>query len=151
MAQPRPRFKPLFKAGKFFRVHVYDPPNSSEWKENFGIRVGRILPSNFPVIGPVELNTLVYKKIPDNYSSAYRYLAEAGLIRPEKKPDADNYIKSIKDALSKIAWSDDSQVVLGECEKFYSAVPRVEFTMRYKERPMDKISLKKGKKEANDE
>ena len=53
----------------------------------------------------------------------------AGLIRPTKKPDLDNVIKSILDALNKVAYHDDTQIVSLSMEKFYSDSPRVEVTI----------------------
>ena len=41
-----------------------------------------------------------------------------------KKPDADNIIKCILDALNGLAYHDDSQVVGVICQKFYAEVPR---------------------------
>ncbi len=54
--------------------------------------------------------------------------AERGEIRPTTKPDLDNYLKAIKDALKGICWRDDSQVVAYRepFGKYYSAKPRVE-------------------------
>ena len=147
MAQPRPRFK-VIRKGKFYTVHTYDPPEADEWKEEFGERVGRMLPDGFPAGGPVELHACAFRPIPADYSLGLRYLCEAGLVRPEKRPDADNYVKAVKDALSGWAWRDDSQVTLASCEKFYSARPRVEMTIRYRARPMDRIEKKKKKADA---
>ena len=50
----------------------------------------------------------------------------AGYIRPAKKPDIDNVIKSILDALNGVAYHDDTQVVAVFAEKYYSDTPRVE-------------------------
>lgn len=50
----------------------------------------------------------------------------AGEIRPAKKPDADNIIKSICDALNGLAYVDDSQIVTVQCRKLYSNVARCE-------------------------
>ena len=49
-----------------------------------------------------------------------------GDIRPTKKPDMDNVIKIIADALNKIAYRDDTQIVDCQVRKFYSEKPRVE-------------------------
>jgi len=148
MAQPRPRFR-VIRQGAFHRVHAYDPPESDSWKEEFGIKVGALLPEGFPKKGTVEIRAKVFKKIPKSYSSGLRWLCEAGEVRPEKKPDADNYVKAIKDALTGWVWEDDSQAVLVECEKFYSAVPRVEFVVRYRDRPLDRIAKKKRERESD--
>ncbi|CZR99694.1 Endodeoxyribonuclease RusA [Clostridioides difficile] len=49
-----------------------------------------------------------------------------GLIRPSKKPDLDNIIKSVADSLNGIAYKDDSQIVEVVSKKYYSDKPRVE-------------------------
>ncbi|MFL8231041.1 RusA family crossover junction endodeoxyribonuclease, partial [Clostridioides difficile] len=49
-----------------------------------------------------------------------------GLIRPNKKPDLDNIIKSVADSLNGIAYKDDSQIVEVVSKKYYSDRPRVE-------------------------
>ena len=53
----------------------------------------------------------------------------AGQIRPTKKPDADNCAKSVLDALNKIAFDDDSQIVELHVNKYYSENPRVTITL----------------------
>lgn len=47
-------------------------------------------------------------------------------IRPAKKPDADNIIKAIADALNDVAYCDDKQIVDCSISKYYSDKPRVE-------------------------
>lgn len=48
------------------------------------------------------------------------------LMFPTKKPDIDNIAKSILDALNKLAYRDDTQVVTLHMEKHYAENPRVE-------------------------
>jgi Holliday junction resolvase RusA-like endonuclease len=50
-------------------------------------------------------------------------------IRPTKKPDVDNIAKSIQDALNKVLYRDDSQIVLLIVGKRYADVPRVEVSI----------------------
>lgn len=45
-------------------------------------------------------------------------------ILPDKKPDIDNCIKSITDALNGIAYADDKQVVEVHAYKYYSEEPQ---------------------------
>lgn len=47
-------------------------------------------------------------------------------IRPAKKPDADNIIKAIADALNDVAYYDDKQIVDCSISKYYSDNPRIE-------------------------
>ena len=49
-----------------------------------------------------------------------------GEIRHTKKPDAENVSKSILDALNKLAYDDDSNIVELHIEKWYSDSPRAE-------------------------
>ena len=49
-----------------------------------------------------------------------------GAIRPTKKPDIDNILKAIFDALNGYAFEDDSQIVFVTAEKFYAEEPFVE-------------------------
>lgn len=49
-----------------------------------------------------------------------------GDIRPTKKPDADNILKVIADALNGLAYDDDAQIVEARIVKRYAEAPRVE-------------------------
>lgn len=47
-----------------------------------------------------------------------------------KKPDIDNLIKGLFDALNGIAWADDNQVYkISSIEKIYSEKPGIEFSL----------------------
>lgn len=48
---------------------------------------------------------------------------------PTKKPDTDNILKIIKDALNGVAYYDDAQVGMAVVAKHYSENPRVEVTI----------------------
>lgn len=47
----------------------------------------------------------------------------AGAIRPTVKPDTDNVIKVVLDALNKLAWVDDKQVIDIRAGKWYAEQP----------------------------
>ena len=46
-------------------------------------------------------------------------------ISPTKKPDIDNIVKVVLDALNKLAFIDDNRVTKIEVEKRYSKNPKV--------------------------
>lgn len=48
------------------------------------------------------------------------------VIRPTKKPDIDNVLKSLFDGLNKVAYNDDTQIIGVICEKHYSMCERLE-------------------------
>ena len=49
----------------------------------------------------------------------------SGEIKPTKKPDADNIVKIICDALNNIAYKDDTQVVDLQVKKIYGGTEKV--------------------------
>jgi len=79
-----------------------------------------------PLEGPLSMTVNAYFQVPKSASNYRRKKMMLGEIRPTKKPDADNVLKSVADALNKLAYNDDSQIVRVKVEKWYSEVPRVE-------------------------
>jgi Holliday junction resolvase RusA-like endonuclease len=71
---------------------------------------------------PLILDMLVQVQIPQSWSKKKRVAAMSGEIRPTKKPDFDNYAKTV-DALNLIVWIDDAQIVDGRVRKVYSEQP----------------------------
>ena len=60
-----------------------------------------------------------YFKIPKSYTKGKRLACAYNINRPDKKPDTDNILKVVMDALNKVAYSDDSKVVEVRCNKWY--------------------------------
>lgn len=76
--------------------------------------------------GPLRMIIRAFYKIPKNASKKDKKLMEQNIIRPTKKPDMDNIIKIIADALNGLAYRDDSQIVECTIEKYFSDEERVE-------------------------
>lgn len=74
----------------------------------------------------LHVSMTAYYPIPKSASRKKKEEMSAGRIRPAKKPDIDNIIKSVLDALNGVAYHDDTQVVAVFAEKYYSDTPRVE-------------------------
>jgi len=81
-----------------------------------------------PIEGSVRLNLSAYMRIPKT-SKKKTEAMERGEIRPTKKPDLSNILKSVEDALNDLAYLDDSQIVSATVEKRYSSRPRIELTI----------------------
>ena len=47
------------------------------------------------------------------------------IIRPTVKPDLDNLDKAVMDALNKVAYKDDSQIVAKVSKKHYAEIPNI--------------------------
>ncbi len=74
---------------------------------------------------PLQADIIAYFPIPKSTSMKRKKMMLEGKIRPTKKVDIDNCMKIIFDALNKIAYYDDAQIVSTRCEKYYSDNPRV--------------------------
>lgn len=74
----------------------------------------------------LKVSIKAYYDIPASKSKKMKEAMAHGTIRPTKKPDCDNVIKSVLDALSSVAYHDDVQVVDVTLCKWYSYEPRIE-------------------------
>lgn len=90
------------------------------------VRSEFVIGGNKKMDGELNMKVKAFFSIPKSVSHKKAALMECGVIRPTKKPDADNILKIIADALNKVAYDDDSQIVSATVEKYYSNQPRVE-------------------------
>jgi Holliday junction resolvase RusA-like endonuclease len=124
IAQGRPRATSM--GG---HIHMYDPKASRDYKQYVRLAAAEHKPK-VPYEGPLEITVKVFRPIPKSFSQKRAKIAESGGLRPITKPDADNYVKLIKDALKSVIWKDDAQVVDMHVSKFYSDNPRIEVTVK---------------------
>jgi Holliday junction resolvase RusA-like endonuclease len=76
------------------------------------------------ISGPISMVISLFFQIPESWSNKKRLSALNGTVRPTVKPDLDNCVKSLCDAINGIVWHDDKQVVEVTVKKFYSDRPR---------------------------
>lgn len=63
-----------------------------------------------PLEGPLTVAVTALLPIPKSETIARKKLMHDDLIRPTKKPDIDNIVKAVLDALNGVAWVDDKQI-----------------------------------------
>ena len=121
----RPRFK---KVGNF--VQTYSDAKTTNY-ENL-VKLSYINSGCEPYLNGEALicEMIVYYPIPKSTSKKKTIDMLNRKIFPTKKPDIDNVVKSILDALNKVAFTDDTQVVELHCYKFYGTEPKVEVTIK---------------------
>ena len=105
---------------------AYDPGKSKDYKDTVYSIALQHRPAT-PIAGAVSLTIRVFRATPKAFSKKKVLEAEAGLILPTTKPDAENYAKGATDALTGIMWVDDSQIVSLHVSKMFSSSPRMEF------------------------
>lgn len=130
VAQGRPRFS---RQGGF--VKTYDPIKSRTYKALIRLELQPLLsdPDFTPIDKACCLNLKVFRALPKSFSKKKREEALLGYIRPTTKPDTDNYVKGVLDALNGTALKDDSVVCEIFARKFYSERPRIEVVLEAKE------------------
>ena len=124
VAQGRPRFS---NRGGF--VKAYDPQKSRDFKDYVRLAASEHAPDQL-LDEPLNLEVTFYRPIPKSFSKKKTTEAENGEILPTSKPDIDNYLKGVKDALSGIIWRDDNCITDVFMRKRYSNRPRIEITVK---------------------
>lgn len=104
------------------RVRVYDPATAEGWKSEIA-NAGRPFVPETPLEGPLFVGLEFYFPRPKNH---YRTGKMKSVLRDSapgyhtSKPDADNVIKAVMDALTTLRfWNDDSQVCDVRARKLY--------------------------------
>lgn len=112
--QGRPRF---FRRGN--HVGAYDPAKSRVWKKLVADTASAH--GCKPLDGPLYLSAHFRIQRPKTMT----------VIEPHyKRPDIDNLIKALKDALTGICWHDDAQVCFLITSKTYSDTPGVDVEIK---------------------
>lgn len=71
--------------------------------------------------GAVAVRITAHQALPQRATKAQRAAAERGEIHPIRKPDLDNIVKIVLDALNGAAYRDDTQVLQLDARKIYTA------------------------------
>ena len=118
VAKSRPRFT------KFGRT--YTPEKTVNYENLIRIEYKQQCRGVFFNENILRMSVKAYLGIPKSTSKKLRAEMEAMLHRPTKKPDVDNILKVVADALNEVAYHDDKQIVSASIEKYYSEQPRIE-------------------------
>lgn len=120
----RPRYS---RRGEY--VHTYTPKKTKDFEEAIRFEFMASTCEAMPVYDReinLKANVLIGVSIPKSYSKKKRALCRDRVLAPSKKPDIDNVLKSIFDALNGYAFADDVQIVRVVAEKVYAEEPFVE-------------------------
>lgn len=135
---PRPRFRLINRKnfvneamnnGSF--VHVFQPyakEDSMYMKRLLGQELQEL---NSIIWSPCIVNIDLFLKTPTALNSIDKILSEIGLERCITKPDWDNAGKKYTDMFNANLWLDDTLVISGTVNKYYSILPRVEIKIRF--------------------
>jgi Holliday junction resolvase RusA-like endonuclease len=126
VGEPRGKGRPRFtRAGM-----AYTPAKTRSYEAALQLAAQDAMAGRPPLEGPLTLIVEAHMPIPASWSGKQQKLAAAGQRRPTGRPDFDNLLKPL-DALNKVVWSDDAQVVDVRCVKLYSERPRLIVTVEH--------------------
>lgn len=99
-------------------VSLITPPDTKEAEAKVREAFRRAHPRHKPYTGPVLLRFTAVFETPKSFNRALREAAARGQLYAVKKPDKDNIEKLIVDALNRIAFVDDQQVMGGGLKRY---------------------------------
>ena len=111
-------------------VHMYADPKTAAYEKMLAQAASLYMRGKQPTTKPVAILVHAFRRIPQSWSVRDREAALAGAIMPTARPDADNNLKVVQDALNKIVWHDDSQIVDARCIKRFSSRPALRVEVR---------------------
>ena len=129
----RPRFCRVGKG-----VRTYTPPKTAEYEARVraafeAAHGGFRLPEGVPL----RLSVMAVFSVPKSTSKRRAREMIDGKVPHTKKPDADNVLKAVADALAGVAFADDAAIVEMHIEKRYGSDPLTAVALSVVERYAD--------------
>lgn len=119
---PRGKGRPRFgRRGSF--VAVWTDKKTTGYENLLSDAAIEAMKPALPHLGALSVRIEAGMPIPDSWSQKKQRAAIAGDVAHIGKPDFDNIAKIVGDALNKIVWKDDSQIIVCAFRKFYAADP----------------------------
>ena len=117
--EPVAKGRPRFSSG-----HIYTPVKTKDfemfiagaWFSKYG---------GLRLKGPIAARLEFGVKIPKSTSKKQKALMLEGKVKPDKRPDLDNYIKAVLDGLNMAAFDDDGAITNITASKLYADRPYV--------------------------
>lgn len=94
---------------------------NKDWRATVALAASQVFKS--PIKGPVKLHIIFWLPRPKGHYGSGKSAGKLKLGVPfwhDKRPDGLKLRRTIEDALTGIAWMDDSQIVIGTEEKRYA-------------------------------
>ncbi len=120
LGKPQGKARPRFD-GRNGRT--YTPKETREYEEL--VRLSFLRSGGKMLTGEITAHITAYFLIPESTPKSKKRAMLADEIRPAVKPDLDNIIKAILDALNGYAYKDDAAVVKVTAAKEYAEYPYV--------------------------
>ena len=120
---PKARARTYSRNGK---VRTVTPQQTVDYELSVKLAANQAMLYRRPFEGMIRVVIYIYVKIPARMKKQDRARALLGELHPITRPDIDNYIKTILDAMNETVINDDNQVTELVSYKRYSDRPRVD-------------------------
>lgn len=119
----RPRFR---RAGNFVTTYTDQKTKDYELRIKHHAMAamaakGDMRPSNMPI----DLSIQICCPVPFSWSKKKQMQALGGEIFPTNKPDLDNILKVVGDAMNGVVYEDDKQIISVRVVKYYGQIPHL--------------------------
>jgi Holliday junction resolvase RusA-like endonuclease len=104
---------------------AYTPAATRKYEAHGRLAAQLAMDGRPPIEGPMRIELLIELPVPASWSKRKGADAITGHIRPTSRPDVDNYLKAILDAISTIVVADDAQVVEVYAKKKFGVAPKM--------------------------
>jgi Holliday junction resolvase RusA-like endonuclease len=121
----RPRFA---RQGGF--VRTFTPEKTASYENLVKVKALEAMQGQQPIEGPVCLELTLLVTPPASWSKKKTADALCGFVFPTSKPDIDNVLKGICDAMNEVVFRDDKQVCDVHIVKRYAEVAEARVKVR---------------------
>jgi Holliday junction resolvase RusA-like endonuclease len=98
---------------------VYTPKQTVNQEAYIKMLAATAMRGFAPFVGPLEATFSISVAIPKSFTRQQRKLIDEGNFYPTSKPDIDNVVKLLCDAMNGIVYGDDKQIVDLYVSKIY--------------------------------
>jgi len=98
---------------------VYTPKQTVNQEAYIKMLAATAMRGLAPFVGPLEATFSISVAIPKSFTRQQRKLIDEGNLYPTSKPDIDNVVKLLCDAMNGIVYGDDKQIVDLYVSKIY--------------------------------
>lgn len=120
---PKNRFQKPF-------IHNYPDPETEAHEKVLAQVAAFHMRGRPPTEKAVALLIHAFMPVPESWPIRDREKAVAGAIRPTARPDGDDFLEIVKDALTKVVYLHGSQIVDARAIKLYSDAPALRVEIR---------------------
>lgn len=112
------------------RKITYTPKQTTQYEKLVRASYTAVSKMFFEKDTPLIISIIALFSIPKSVSKKLKNSMLKGDILPTKKPDSDNIIKIILDALNGVCYHDDAQICSVHFEKKYAEIPVTKITIK---------------------